>query len=121
MNFDLLNQQFEPCVIMDKTTYRDGYGSVKTKWTEGAEIEAFIRFDDGTMAQIANKAYGISNVTIITNEDVVLMVNDVVKRISDSKVFLVTSDADDYKVPESASGFLKKKKVKASEWVLPTN
>ena len=42
----LLTGAMEAFVIMDKRTENDGYGSVITKYEEGAKIEAAVIRDD---------------------------------------------------------------------------
>lgn len=116
----LLLDQFEPCVMLDKmTNVPDGFGGQKTAYVPGLQFNAFIRLDNNLDEKIAQKELGISFATIVTPYDLDLKVNDVVKRISDSKIFRVTSDSDDFKVPAIASARMKVKKATAEEWKLP--
>lgn len=113
----LLSEAFEPCVIIDKTTRPDGYGSVITVWQDGAEIEAAVVFNDSTQARIAEKQGVTALYTITTNRSINLQYHDVIRRVSDGKIFRVTSDGDDKKTPASAT--LDMRQVSAEEWTLP--
>ena len=55
--------------------------------------------------------------TITTKKAVTLQYHDIVKRVSDGKVFRVTSDGDDQKTPASAT--LDMRNVTAEEFDLP--
>lgn len=121
MNSNLLFSQMVPCAMIDKTTTLDSYGSVKTIWVQGAQFKAFLRLDNSLEAKVAQKAQGISYVTVVTPYNMILHVNDVIQRLSDSKIFRITSDSDDYNVPEIASSGMKVKKATAEEWMLPND
>ena len=112
----LLSAAFEPFVMMDKTTQRDTYGSIETTWNEGAEFEAAATFDTSMQARIGAVQGVTSLYTIITSRTMTLEYHDVIKRLSDGKIFRITSDGEDNKTPESAS--LDMRKVTAEEWKL---
>lgn len=98
----LVDSAMEKTYIMDKTTTLDDYGSVKTVWVEGAEIQAAYSFNSSTQARIAAQQ-GVNNrFTILTRKSVVLQYPDVVKRASDGKYFRITSDGNDNRTPNSA-------------------
>ena len=113
----LLDEQMEPCVILDKVTTSDGYGGVVTVWTEGASFDAAIVYDTSMEARIADKQGVTDRYTITTRKSIVLMYRDVFKRLKDNKVFRVTSDGDDKKTPKSAT--LNMRQVTAEEWRIP--
>lgn len=99
----LLDDAMEKCVILDKTTQKDGYGGVKTVYVNGAEISAAIVFDNSMQARAAS-VQGVTDLyTITTRKNVVLQYHDVFKRVKDGKIFRVTSDGDDKATPASAS------------------
>lgn len=96
---NLLYDQFEPCVMIDKTTVNDGYGGFKSVWAEGARFQAFCRVDTSMEARTA-EAQGVTSLyTVITPENITLQYHDIFRRLSDGKLFRVTSDGDDFKVP----------------------
>ena len=99
----LLDDAMEPCVILDKTTQKDGYGGIQTVYVNGAEFLAAIVFDNSMQARAA-AVQGVTDLyTITTRKNVVLQYHDVFRRLKDGKVFRVTSDGDDKATPASAS------------------
>ena len=115
----LLSDAMEQCVMMDKTTESDGYGSVVPKWTEGASFDAAITFDSSIEARRADKEGVTSLYTVTTSRTVMLEYHNIFKRERDGKLFRVTSDGDDKYTPQSAS--LDMRQVTAEEITsLPT-
>ena len=112
----LLTEAMTACVIMDKTTQKDGHGGVITVWAEGAAIDAAIAPDGGVEQLVAQERDWNGSYTIITKKSVMLMDGDVVKRVSDNKTFRVKSDGTDNKTPNSAG--LNMRAVKAEEITL---
>lgn len=113
----LLEEAMENCIMMDKTTRPDGYGGTISKWVDGAEFQAATSFDVSTEARIGEKQ-GVTNLyTVVTGRNVNLQYHDVFRRLSDQKVFRVTSDGDDKKTPSSAG--LNMRVVSAEEWSIP--
>lgn len=99
----LLDSAMEPCVLLDKTTQKDGYGGIQTVYVNGAEFNAAIVFDSSMQARAAS-AQGVTDLyTITTKKNIVLQYHDVFKRLRDGKIFRVTSDGDDKATPASAS------------------
>ena len=63
-------------------------------------------------------AQGVTSLhTVTTRKDKVLMYHDIIKRLSDGKIFQVTSDGDDSATPDSAS--LNMRQCTAREYTLP--
>lgn len=110
----LVEAAMETSYIMDKTTTKDEYGSVKTVWKQGAEIQVAYSFDSSTEARIASQQKVNNRFTLLTKKAVLLRFPDVVKRASDGKTFRITSDGDDNKTPDVAS--LDLRAVEAEEW-----
>lgn len=114
----LLDKAMETFAFIDKIRQPDGEGGYITTWAEGAEFTANARFDSSMQARIG-EAQGVTSLyTITTRKAVTLEYHDVVKRLSDGKIFRVTSDGDDNKTPESAG--LNMRQVSAEEWVIPS-
>ena len=68
----LLDDAFEECLIVDKTTTADGYGGVVTNYTDGAAIQAAIVFDNSLAARTAS-VQGVKDLyTVTTRKTVVL-------------------------------------------------
>lgn len=115
----LLTDSFEPFVMMDKTTEPDGYGGFRPLWTEGAGFNAAATFDTSVEARVGAVQGVTSLYTITTSRAVNLQYHDICKRLSDEKIFRVTSDGDDKKTPRSAG--LDIRQVTAEEWRLTDN
>jgi hypothetical protein len=113
----LLTESFEPCVMLNKRTTKDSYGSYFTIWEEGAEFDAAISFDTSIEARTAG-AQGVTNLfTVLTGKEITLQYHDVFQRIKDGKIFRVgKSDGYDKKTPKSAG--LQLRLVTAEEWEL---
>lgn len=112
----LLDEQMETCIMMDRTTVDDGYGGYVSTWTEGASFQAAIVLDTSMQSRVAEKQGVTALYTVTTQKNMNLQYHDIFKRLSDGKVFRVTSDGDDKKTPKSAG--LNMRQVSAEEWVL---
>lgn len=112
----LLSEAMETCVMLDRRTVADGYGSFSTVWVDGAEFKAAIVLDSSMQARVA-AVQGVTGLyTVTTGKQINLQYHDVFRRVSDGKIFRVTSDGDDKKTPASAS--LNMRQVNAEEWRL---
>lgn len=112
----LLDNAMTDFVEIITTATPDGLGGYVIEYADGEKFKAAVRFDNSTQGKIA-AAQGVTSLyTIITRKDYVLYYHDVIKRLSDGKIFRITSDGDDYKTPKSAS--LNMRSVSAEEWSL---
>lgn len=111
----LLSQAMTRCVFLDKTKKPDGEGGYINSWTEGAEFDAAITFDTSIEARVGEKQGVTSLYTVTTSKGTALEYHDVFKRLSDGKVFRVTSDGDDKQSPASAT--FQVLQVTAQEWI----
>lgn len=112
----LIDEAMTTVAMVEKTRIPDGEGGFITDWKDGAEFQAAITFDTSIQARTAYKQ-GVSSVyTVTTNKNAKLEYHDVIRRLSDGKIFRITSDGDDVQTPERASfQFLQ---VTAEEWSL---
>ena len=115
----LIEEGMESCAIMQKVRVPDGEGGFTTEWTEGAGFKASITFDSSMQARIADKQGVTSMYTVTTAKNASLEYHDVIKRLSDGKIFRITSDGDDKQTPPRAV-FGQYLQVTAEEWVIPT-
>lgn len=115
----LLDSAYEPFVMMDKTTVPDGYGGFRPSWKEGASFDAAATFDTSVEARVGAVQGATSLYTITTSRAINLQYHDICKRVSDGKIFRVTSDGDDKKTPKPAG--LDMRQVTAEEWELTDN
>ena len=106
-----------PCVMLEKTRVPDGEGGFITSWSEGAEFKAAVVFDSSLEARAAEQQGVSSLYTVTTAKNAKLEYHDVFKRLSDGKIFRVTSDGDDKQTPERAT--FQFEQVTAEEWSLP--
>lgn len=115
----LLLEAMENCIMLDKRTVADGEGGYVVSWVEGAEFRAAIVLDSSMEARIAEKQGVTALYTITTKKTINLQYHDVFRRISDGKIFRVTSDGDDKHTPDSAT--INMRQVSAEEWTLNGN
>jgi hypothetical protein len=116
-DMSLLNEAMTECVIINRQVVDDGYGGQKVIWTDGAKIKCAIVLNTSTQAQIAQKQGVTAFYTITTTKDIDLQYHEVIRRLSDGKVFRITSDGDDNKTPNSAG--LNMRQTSAEEWEIP--
>ncbi len=113
----LLDDAFTSCVMMDRRTQEDGYGGEIKTWVDGASFQAAIVFDSSMQARTA-EAQGVTSLyTVTVRKSKTLEYHDVFRRLSDGKIFRVTSDGDDKFTPDSAT--LNMRQVTAEEWEPP--
>lgn len=114
----LLDELMDDCVLLDRTTKTDDYGGFFIyNWAEGASFSAIIDIDTSIEARTAERQGVTSVYTVTTGKELTLKHHDVFKRLSDGKIFRVTSDGDDKFTPESST--LNMREVTAEEWSLP--
>ena len=112
----LLNNAMEDVALLDKVRTSDGEGGFIEDWIESVLFKAAITFDTSMESRIAEKQGVSSRYTVTTGKNAKLEYHDVIKRLSDGKVFRITSDGDDKQTPKTATfQFLQ---VTAEEWVL---
>lgn len=113
----LLTDSMEECVILNKVYEDDDYGGYYEDYKEGVHFKCAITFDTSIEARVAGKQGVTSLYTVITEKNgLELQYNDLFKRLSDGKVFRVTSDGTDNKTPDSAD--LSMRQVTAEEYNL---
>ena len=92
---NLYEKMMTPCVRMERKGSDDGEGGSRTERIAGEQIDAAIVRDTSTAAKVAEKEGVTSVYTITTKRNVLLGFHDVIKRLSDGKIFRVTSDIGD--------------------------
>ena len=91
------------CVIMIPERVPDGSGGYTTTWNEGESFMASVIRDTSSEARIAEAAGVVESYTVSVLRSTQLKYHDVFKRLTDGKVFRVTSDNGGMKAPEFAS------------------
>lgn len=102
------------CRRMIATTQRDGIGGKHTIYSDGDIFSASIVFNQSLEEKIAMSQGAKVNYNVLTSRDILLNYHDVFRRMSDGKVFRVTSDSEDNVTPKSAT--LNLRSVTAEEW-----
>lgn len=112
----LLSDAMTDVALLDKVRTSDGEGGFIENWIDSVIFKAAITFDTSMESRVAEKQGVSSRYTVTTIKNAKLEYHDVIKRLSDGKVFRITSDGDDKQTPKSATfQFLQ---VTAEEWVL---
>lgn len=113
----LLDRMATSCKIVNHVRTDDDVGGYKDTWEDGASFDATIIKNSTTEAQIAEKQ-GIEELfTVVTKSSFKLDFHDVFRRVSDSQVFRVTSNATDSEAPGAST--VQICKVTAEKWVIP--
>lgn len=115
----MIEESMTECAIMQKRRVPDGEGGFYTEWSQGATFMASITFDSSLQARIGEKQGVTSLYTVTTAKNATLDYHDVIKRLSDGKIFRITDDSDDKQTPQRAR-FGQYLQVNAEEWVLPS-
>lgn len=113
----LLEDYMEPCQLIEKKRIPDGESGFITSWEDGAKFNAAVVCDTSMQARTAEKQGVTSFYTVTSEPNTVLEYHDVFRRLSDGKIFRVTSDGDDVHTPQSAT--FQFSQVTAEEWELP--
>lgn len=113
----MIQDYFEPVVIMDKRTHTDAISGTSTSWVEGAKIKAGIVVDNSTAAKIAYQSGAKVIYTVVYTDDVELSIGDRLKRVKDGTIMTVKSSPSDMSPPENvpAASMMKFKRVRCEE------
>lgn len=112
----LIDYMKSKCILMEKKRTPDGAGGFTVKWDDGVTIDAAIVFDTSMQARMAEQQGVTSLYTITVSRNIPLEYHDVLKRVSDGKIFRITSDNDDKISP--AVSTLDIRQCTAEEWQL---
>lgn len=99
----LLDEFMEGYVLQDKKREPDGYGGVTETWSDSVTFEGAMVQDTSIEARSAAASGLTSTYTLTTKRNMVLQYGDHIRRISDGKLFRVTSDGREKKSPLSAN------------------
>ena len=114
MLIDSMRQDF---VFVERYRVPDGEGGFATEWVDGETFHGALVYDNTMQARIAEKQGVTALFTLTVDIKIPLEYHDVFRRISDGKIFRVTSDGDDKATPKGAG--LDIRAVSAEEWRLP--
>ena len=99
----LLSEAFTDFVIVNKSIVDDGYGGTNTVWTDGATIQGAMVHDSDLESRVAEVMTSKNLYTFTVSKSIELDYHTVLKRVSDNKIFRLTSNSDDKKTPPSAT------------------
>ena len=115
----LLDVYMQEFVLYNESIVSDGYGGYKTSWTEGIHFNGALVVNQSMESRMAQKQGVTAIYTLTTSRNLVLKYHNVFRRVTDGKVFRVTSDGDDVKTPNSTA--LDMRQVTAEEWRLTSD
>ncbi|MDO4170791.1 MAG: head-tail adaptor protein [Lachnospiraceae bacterium] len=115
---NLIEKMMEEYCFVNKTKVKDGAGGFNVEWNDGKQFSAAVIRDTTMEARRAEQA-GVSSVyTVTTSRNIVLKYHDVIKRLSDGRIFRITSDGGDKTSPMIST--LDMSQVMAEKWELTT-
>lgn len=112
----LLSDLTVPCRRMVVQNTADGAGGFSAEWTEGEEFSAAIAIERTGEAACARGEQPQNRYTVLTAPEAALHYHDVFKRLTDGKIFRVTSESAQRCTPESAG--LRAAWMTAEDWRL---
>ena len=115
----LLKRSFEECVLLSAKNTDDGMGGYTVTWTDDTPFSCAIVLKSDTAISEADRSVSVSEYIVTTTKDFILKEDDVFRRLSDSKTFIVTTNrygsTDTGRLtPDSSS--LNMRQVTAKEW-----
>lgn len=99
----LLSEAFTDFKVVNKSYIDDGYGGIITTWVDGATFQGAIVHDSDLESKIAEVMVSKNLYTLTVRKDIEFDYHTVIKRVSDNKIFRLTSNTDDKKTPPSAN------------------
>ena len=115
---DLISElnEYQKYEILNKNIVDDGEGGQITVWIPGYSFMAAVTQDDTTEMLIA-QAQGVKgNFSVITAKNIRLPYHTVFRRVSDGRIYRITSD-DEFAPPSTST--LDIRGNRAEEYVLP--
>lgn len=97
-----LEDFFEPFFTQDYESVSDGMGGLMKTYTDKESILAGCSTESSTQAEIAYRAGTKTIYRITVPVGIVLMRGDVLRRVRDNRLYLVTSDSSDRTTPDVA-------------------
>ena len=119
IDMSLLDIYMQEFILYNEAIVDDGYGGYKTTWTEGIHFQGALKVNNSMESQLAQKQGVTAIYTLTTSRSLTLKYHNVIKRVTDGKVFRITSDGDDVKTPTST--ILDMRQVSAEEWRLTSD
>ena len=115
----LLDEYTGDYVIVNKIIVDDGYGGYTVKWVDGITIKGALGNPSETEIVVAQARGARITNTMLIDKALTLDYHTVLRRVSDGKVFRVTSNGEEAYTPASSS--LNKRKIMCEEWEIPAD
>ena len=113
----LIDRMYVDVVRIDEVSVSDGEGGFITEYVEGAPFTAAIAFDGSVSTAIAQKNGAKGSYKITTPYNAKLKYGDIIKRVEDGKMFLITGKENS--TPRVATFSFNV--VQAEEWEKPND
>lgn len=113
----LMDSFASDCVLLTKTTVKDGYGGYKQVWVDGITFPASFEYMASPEMIIAEKQGVARTYKAYVDKGLNLEYHEAFRRVSDGQVFRVTNPGTDRHTPETST--LDKRLVEVEKWVLP--
>lgn len=113
----LMDSFASDCVLLTKTTIKDGYGGYKQVWSDGITFPASFEYMASPEMIIAEKQGVARTYRVYIDKSLDLEYHEAFRRVSDGQVFRVTNPGTDRHTPETST--LDKRLVEVEKWVLP--
>lgn len=88
---NLVERNMTPCVRLDRSMIKDGYGGTETTWTDGTEFSAAIAFNSSSQRETDSVHRATGAYTVTTRKETVLKYHDCFRRKSNGNIFRVIS------------------------------
>lgn len=115
----LVEKMKTECVKLAQTTTEDGTGGRRTAWTDAGRFYATIVEKSHTEPENGEKKRAKAFYDVFIPREYDIRYHDVFRRVSDGRVFRVTSNPDDKKTP--LMSHMSFAIVSAEEWRLPND
>lgn len=115
----MLDSYKHQCVLLERQRVSDGQGGSKTVWVDGMEFTMIFSEDTTTEALIAEQQGFTSTYHAVVARNMEIKFHDVIRRLSDGKIFRITKDGDDDKTPKTSP--MDMKHLVLERWELPNS
>ena len=114
---NLVERRKTRCVLMEEARTADGRGGEEVTWSDGETFEAAITHKSSRQEEPAEAADAREKVRVTTGRDVSLPYHAVFRRVTDGRVYRVTSNEPERETPAGAG--LDMRRYDAEAYELP--
>ena len=95
----MLNDYFEPFVLLERSAAADGLGSAEESWQTAVDFRGALTQTCGEEIAIGGRATVRQQPVLLHETDVTLLSGDRIRRVRDGAVFLVRGSSDMMRPP----------------------